>query len=58
MSVKTVVATAEPAVSDDALGVLVAAVEEDPTDVVADVKTRIAAARSEANTCMMGGWTA
>lgn len=56
--VKTVVPATEPAISDDALGSLVAAVKQDPTSVVAGVKARVAVAQSDANNCMMGGWTA
>lgn len=58
MPVKTVVPTTEPAISDDTLSGLVAAIKEDPTGVVAGVKARVAASQTDANNCMMGGWTA
>ena len=55
---KTVVPGTEPAINDDTLSSLVAAVTEDSAGVVAGVKTQIAASQSDANNCMMGGWTA
>ncbi len=58
MPVKTVVPTAEPAISESLLSNLVSAVKEDSTNIVAAVKARVAAAQSDANNCMMGGWTA
>ncbi|MCZ4119061.1 hypothetical protein [Streptomyces sp. H39-S7] len=58
MPVKTVVPTTEPAISDDTLSDLVAAIKGDPTAVVSGVKARVAASQSDANNCMMGGWTA
>lgn len=48
----------EPAISDDLLRSLVTAVKEDPTGVVATVRTKVTASRTDANNCMMGGWTA
>ncbi|WP_159011697.1 hypothetical protein [Streptomyces sp. NRRL F-5123] len=58
MPVKTVVPATEPAISDSTLGDLVAAVNQDSTAVVVGIKTRVAASQTDANVCMMGGWTA
>ncbi|WP_327292407.1 hypothetical protein [Streptomyces sp. NBC_01198] len=58
MPVKTVVPATEPAISDDTLGDLVAAVRKDSIAVVTGVKARVAASRIADNNCMMGGWTA
>ncbi|WP_335971532.1 hypothetical protein [Streptomyces sp. CA2R106] len=58
MPVKIVVPITEPAISDDTLSSLVAAVKEDPTGVTAGVKARVVASQSDLNNCMMGGWTA
>lgn len=55
---KPMVPTSEPAISDDALHDLVSAIKEDPVGVVTGVMTRVVASRSDANNCMMGGWTA
>lgn len=55
---KTVAPIAESGTSDDVLSSFVAAVEEDPRAVVTAVRTRVAASQSDANNCMMGGWTA
>jgi hypothetical protein len=57
MPVEIEVPTSEPAITDETLTALVAAVKEDPTGVVASVRSRVAASRSDANNCMMGGWT-
>lgn len=56
--VKPMMPTSEPAISDDALNDLVSAIKEDPVGVVTGVMTRVVASRSDANNCMMGGWTA
>lgn len=58
MPMKILMPTAEPTICDDVLSGLVTAVKEDPTGVVASVKARVAASRTDANNCMMGGWTA
>ncbi|WP_188285293.1 hypothetical protein [Streptomyces sp. CBMA29] len=58
MSVSIMTPVTESAISDDTLSNLVAAVKKDPTGFVASVKTRVAASQSDANNCMMGGWTA
>lgn len=58
MSVKSDVLAAEPAITDDTLTTLVTAVKEDPTGIVSSVKARVTASQTDANNCMMGGWTA